>query len=579
MNKRVKKIIEFVAIGITIALLEWLYFGFFQTDILVPYGYSGDALTGIVGIKELLTNGTTQLGWPYHIETYQYMAKYNLLYELFVRCCGLFTSNYILIFNLYILVIPWVNVITAYLVLKYLKINKCFSLFGALTFGFCPYVQCRLVVHNALAAVECIPLFFLLVIWLVEDERFLRFEKGWFKYKKNYISVLFSWMIANNGMVYYPVFDCLILFGVGLYLLNNKRRFSSIVPVMIQGGQILAWLAVGFLPTIYGALLGAGNVASNGAIRNALRATNYGLDIKALLLSPKGYGSEFVLQKYNYLLGVNNENLMAYMGIVAIIGLVLSLWYFLKNNTSDIYTSRVIFLSKINIIMILIGAINGLGVLIAIICPFISCYNRISPYIVFNSILILMLTMQRSALSKSNKVIKKKIVMCVLLIVMVYGMIEQQGIYRYETKEEMEQIKTSVNIDRKFFALLESVAGDGAMVFQLPYMKSFENGPTVDIPDYDHLKGYLYTKTIKWSYGMSYGTENDEWYSETAALDSDAMCEELRRQGFSGIYLNLNGYITEDREKILHELMTAANCTNMISDDTGTRVYISLEAY
>lgn len=78
---------------------------------------------------------------------------------------------------------------------------------------------------------------------------------------------------------------------------------------------------------------------------------------------------------------------------------------------------------------------------------------------------------------------------------------------------------------------------------------------------------------------MSYGTENDEWYNTTASLEPDAMCEELKKQGFSGIYLNLNGYITEDREKILHELMTAANCTNTISDDTGTRVYISLEAY
>ena len=66
------------------------------------------------------------------------------------------------------------------------------------------------------------------------------------------------------------------------------------------------------------------------------------------------------------------------------------------------------------------------------------------------------------------------------------------------------------------------------MIFQLPYMKNFENGPQNKMWDYTLLRGPLHSKTLKFSYGAGYGTENDNWYKATSELEPDAMVAELR---------------------------------------------------
>ncbi len=52
-------------------------------------------------------------------------------------------------------------------------------------------------------------------------------------------------------------------------------------------------------------------------------------------------------------------------------------------------------------------------------------------------------------------------------------------------------------IYEKFFSQAEQQLETGAMVYQLPYLDYPETGPF----DYKHFVGYLFTDTLKWSYG------------------------------------------------------------------------------
>ena len=79
------------------------------------------------------------------------------------------------------------------------------------------------------------------------------------------------------------------------------------------------------------------------------------------------------------------------------------------------------------------------------------------------------------------------------------------------------------------------------MLFTLPYMKNFENGSLNNMWDYTLLRGPLHSRTLKFTYGAGYGTQNDLWYKETSALEPEAMVAELRAQGMTGIYLDLDG--------------------------------------
>ena len=82
----------------------------------------------------------------------------------------------------------------------------------------------------------------------------------------------------------------------------------------------------------------------------------------------------------------------------------------------------------------------------------------------------------------------------------------------------------------------------------------------------------------KFTYGAGYGTENDAWYQATSELEPNAMVAELRTQGMTGIYLDLDGYAVEDQQATLAGLTAAAGCApgDVITSESGMLCYIPL---
>ena len=162
----------------------------------------------------------------------------------------------------------------------------------------------------------------------------------------------------------------------------------------------------------------------------------------------------------------------------------------------------------------------------------------------------------------------------VATLLLGYGYWEQQGFFR----PEYEEIQDKWYQDEAFMNEVVAAAGDGAMLFTLPYMKNFENGSLNNMWDYTLLRGPLHSKTLKFSYGAGYGTENDNWYKATSELEPDAMVAELRAQGMAGIYLDLDGYTEEEQQPTLQMLIDAAGCdeNDVIISEGGTLCYIPL---
>ena len=154
------------------------------------------------------------------------------------------------------------------------------------------------------------------------------------------------------------------------------------------------------------------------------------------------------------------------------------------------------------------------------------------------------------------------------------GYWEQQGFFR----PAYEEIQDKWYQDEAFMNEVEAAAGDGAMLFTLPYMKNFENGSLNNMWDYTLLRGPLHSKTLKFTYGAGYGTKNDLWYRETSELEPDAMVAELRTQGMTGIYLDLDGYPEDEQQSALTALTEAAGCgpEDVIHSGSGLLCYIPL---
>ncbi len=580
--------LETVAFVAVVVVLEWFYFGFCNTDFSVPIAYQGDGLNAVLIVKNILRGSDAMKGSPFSQDLSAFAARYTELNRIFVKICGLFVHDPATVLDLCLFAIPLFNALICYWVLRQFKVRGWLAGAAAVTFGFCPYVQGRLYHHLYLAAVEGVPLLLLIILWCMEDPGFNRPGKGWARNRRNWIALFFAWMIANNGQVYYPFFSCFLLCVVALCLWLRERSWKAILPPVVMVGEVVAFLALGFMPTVIGFLSGYGNVADNGVARAMGEATLYSMRLNSMLVSPKGWGIPILRQITDRFLAFcstydpfYNENSLAYIGIIATAGfliLFVCLFCTYAKNENATLKARLWMLAHIMAAAILLGVQTGLGTLVNILVRYIRGYNRISPYIVCCAVFAVALCAEAllNRLRAAQKVRTYILLCAALLAVFGYGLWEQQGTYLYFAPGYAASQCQWADANSTFVHDIEEQTTEGDIIFQLPYMKSFENGNVRDIPDYDHLRGLLYSDTLCWTYGAPNDTANDVWYRETSALEPRYMLSELASQGVAGIWLNKAGYEEEEGTRLEEELCAAAHCGEPLHCEDGHTVYIPL---
>ena len=571
-----------------IALSEYYFFQLWRLDWQVPMLYGGDGIYWVGQVQRSYGDLTASLGWPFYQPPSPYEPNYDLIYDLFVAFVGLFTKDTGVVFNLYVLVIPFANALAGYAVLRMTGMRRWLAFAFGVTFGLCPYVQQRLAGHMMLAAVEFVPFSVLLCFWCAEDPAFGRPGKGFLRNPRNWLALAFAWGIANNGAAYYPYFTCFFLCVTALCLILRDRRLSAGTPCFLTIGEIVLWMIPDFFPMVLGMIAGVGSTLTNGVYRSPIGADIYSLRISSLLLSPNGYGWDKLarwFQRYFHLLATDegpmyNENAYGYLGIVGVIAFLALLALLFRNHdwragreAVPRLSDRLWLLGRLNVAALLLASIASFGGLIGIFLRFIRGYNRISPYIAFFALLAAGLWAEWFLRNHRGR--GKALFTAVLAVVLAYSYWEQQGLFN----PKYEEVQTTWYQDAAFMEEVEQAAGEDAVVFQLPYMKNFENGSLNNMWDYTLLRGPLHSDTLRFSYGAGYGTGNDVWYKETSELEPEAMVAELRAQGVAGIYLDLDGYAAEDQQQTLQDLVAAAGCseTDVLAHESGMIYYIPLE--
>lgn len=580
-----RKILDYAG-WMVVALLfcmgtEYVAFGLGQLDWSVPLLNGDDGISGVHSIQEALRGGGL-CGWPFYEPDSPYSANYSMIYTLFIWFCSLFTDNFARVFNLYILVIPVANTLVAYCVLRELKLRGAVAAAAGVAYGLCPYVQARFERgHMCLAAAECIPLVLLLCFWCVEDERFNRPGKGFFRYKRNWLCLMFAWMIANNGIVYYPVYGCFLLCVVALCLLLRERSLKALLAPVITVAEIAVWEALAFVPAVVGMLVGSNVSLTSGAVRGPNGGDIYGMRISALLLSPNGYGFKGIADFINnYRTGLAseegvmyNENANSYLGLLGVVGFLLLLGLLFaawKWSRKPALNDRLWLLSRLNIAAVLLGTLSGFGAIFTIFVRLIRGHTRISPYIAFICILAVALCAEEILRRLQGR--KLAVAAVCMVVAFGYAFWEQQGFF----KPDYAGLQAQWASDGAFVQSIEEESGADAMVYQLPYMKSFENGGVNKMADYTLYRGPLHSDTLRWSYGAPVGSENDVWNKATSELEPAAMVAELRAQGFAGIYIDRDGYEEADWNELEEALCAAAGVDAPLVSEQGTLSYIPI---
>jgi hypothetical protein len=274
-----------------------------------------------------------------------------------------------------------------------------------------------------------------------------------------------------------------------------------------------------------------------------------------------------------------NENDDATLGIIGTLGfLILIGWLILKKPElkridQDGTGGIISHLSIFNIAAVVLGTFGGLSALIAlIITSKIRAYNRISIFIAFFSLLTVALLLELFARTKL-KTGRRRIALSICLALgLALGLLDQTS-PRFSV--DYPRIKAEFISDRNFINKVQTALPQDAMVFQLPVVPFPEYPRVGKMFDYDHLRGYLHSRSLRWSYGAMRGRDSETWQKLVAAKPVKEMIETIALAGFQGIYLNRQGYT--DR-RVEAEIENELGQPLLVSED-GKLVFSDLKKY
>jgi phosphoglycerol transferase len=237
---------------------------------------------------------------------------------------------------------------------------------------------------------------------------------------------------------------------------------------------------------------------------------------------------------------VANENDMVSLGIVGSLGFLTLIGWTIVGGIRVRHAKLLQSLSTLNISALLLATVGGFGSLFSFyVSPQIRGYNRISVYIAFFSLFAVVLSIDSLVRRAVRSKLGRGIFYGALGPLLVLGILDQTSPTYVPLYSQRQADYAS---DADFVQRIESSAPRGAMIFQLPYTP-FPEGPMIHrMIVYDHLRGYLHSKILRWSFGAMKHREADAWQKQVAAKPPGDLVESLKSAGFHGIYLDRQGY-------------------------------------
>ena len=254
-----------------------------------------------------------------------------------------------------------------------------------------------------------------------------------------------------------------------------------------------------------------------------------------------------------------NENATASLGIVASVGFLILCITFLYSFSYRKQREKkdwlmIDFLSLSTLTLILMGSIGGFGEIFNyLVTAQIRCYNRSSVYIAGISFIFIAFLLDKLR----NKM--KWVSYLVSGFILVAGGIDQVHIYADNWQENTIYMQSIYN---DFFSKAEESLSKGAMVYQLPYLDFPEVSSTYD---YKHFIGYLFTDTLKWSYGGVKGRNVKAGELNIDQGMSYRFLAAIKDAGFEAVYIDLDGYEDGGNQALL--FYNQLGVKPLISDD------------
>ena len=557
-DKRIREWMIYLCVIVLITL--GLFILFRGQDLSAPIVYTSGDEMGIYALaKSIIRNGTTLItpeeGGLAGGDMFDYPYSDKLSF-LWVRLIGLVIHNPYTVVTLFYFLNHYLAALTATWACRKMKVSPPLAVAAGILFAFTPYMQQRFS-HMWLTAYYMLPIACLIAIWIVDGKPFEEQEKLRGNRVFRQMAGL-SFACAFTG-IYYAFFACVLYAAATVihFFREKERKFSRIFYPALLVCAVAAGVMVNVLPNFLYWSLNGMNPESEVAKRKPEEMEVFALKLARLLLPRDGHRHEAlrnIMTRYTGYYPLNNENNTNSLGMVASVGLIMSI-IMLLSRRKEYHT-----VSALNISTLLVGTVGGIGAWLGFwasvwVSVPIRCFNRSCMVILFMSLL-----MDMMILDNVVKKHRKAILPILSAAMMVFGFWDQT--VPWATPDLNAYHSASRFIDR-----VEEELEPGDSVFTLPY----DDWPTTRAPGGYLLHiGYIESEGLHWSYGAMQGREEARHQDDIVTRDTQSIIEMAREDGYDGIYMDRNHYIRlwgmADMELTVEEL-TAELGEPINSDD------------
>jgi phosphoglycerol transferase len=575
IEKKYKLKIDFFYLFSLISLTSiffWKIFFGLRLDVIqrmkVPFSKEGDSLFNLFLIKGLCDNSwlpyfgiySPRLNAPTSLNMLDHPLFDNFFFCIWFIMSKL-CSNPFFILNSYFFFTYILTAISFYILCRYLNFHFFTSFLLAILYSFLPYHFFRYD-HIFLASYFFVPWMCLILLsfWEKNPPFFNHQENkcAFFSSKKQFALLIF--LFASSG-IYYCFFFCFLALIASLSGSIYQKKLTNLKSGFFCITTIIVSLALNALPNLIKIIRWGKN--PEALLRAPTDAEVLGLKIINLILPAITHRWSFFNDlRMNYHSGTPVcEGFNEYLGLICLAGLLYLLIEILR------VEKRLDMMKKLSILMmfsILLGTIGGIGSIFSyLVTPEFRGLNRISIFIA---------TFGLIAAGKGIEFLKRKMPFFIWSafcgILLMIGIIDQNPKL---TRINDEAVESHI-YDDLFFKKMESNLPPESTVLQLPYA-SFPEYPSVHkMTDYQHIKAFIYTKKLRFSYGSLKGTKEATEMQVLSALPLNL--KHIREKGFQVIYIDRFGF--EDNAKEIESFLTQNLKQFPIVSDDSRRSYFVL---
>lgn len=507
----------------------------------IPISYDGDGLLTLNGLRNIQLHGwyfsTQNLGAPFGQNLHDFPAVADNLHLLLLWFGIKLFRNEFLVFNLYFLGAYVLSSVFGYIGSRVLRIAPPAAVLIGVAYAF---INQQGPGHLYLSAYWAVPLWVAFLIReLSHDSLILIFPNScrprslaqWACTPRALLITLISLLAATTGL-YYAFFFLALAFFVSIIKKASQKNPFQWLPAAWAFIVGVFVLAVQYFPIWLYQQRSPNNLAIVG--RTVAAVEFYSLKLVNLILPVYGHRLHFFAHLRDrsnpvYLIGENADaiGLLASIGFIAL--LVISVYRIIQPKIDT--TSA---LASFSLIAILISMTGGLAQLMAVFgFTELRVWSRISVVLAFPALIFIVELIHRKIEHLGSLIIGITLTLIGVTSILDTNPTDPSVKLRPFAAQAWESDRELVhNIEEKF--------GKDAQIFQLPIAPFPEYGSIVNMVDYSHLRGYMHSNTLRWSYGAVKG-RNSDWML-SLPTNPNELIEALRTKHFKAIWLNTLGY-------------------------------------